>query len=115
MKMMGSEFKAWYEGDFWGTGYWDNYSISINGETVDDFNGDSIKDTDKIEIWGGVVYSSQDDRDGVSFTSHYNRWKKKQTTTFLAIQVNKDDLEELRLLLEGFGKGRTGFKVTGGK
>ncbi len=112
MKMSGAEFKAWQNSD-WGDGYWEEYELSINGSVVEDFDLDKINDTDKIVITGGIVFLTQHDRDGVTASSHFNRWKKSNAVSFLSIQVEKSDVAELQEILAKFAIGRKNFKVSG--
>ncbi len=112
MKMTGAEFKAWQNSD-WGDGYWEEYELSINGDVVQDFDLDKINDTDKIVVNGGIVFMTQEDRDGVSATTHFNRWKKSMTVAFLSVQVAKEDVPALQEVLAQFANGRKHFKVTG--
>ncbi|WP_223293213.1 hypothetical protein [Xanthomonas sp. WG16] len=84
----------------------------INGVVVDGIALDEVKDADKIVINGGVVFADKNDRSGCSAMSHFNRWKKAQTTQFVSVQVSNDDVQALQELLTQFGQGRTNFKVT---
>ncbi len=111
MKMSGAEYKAWQSSE-WGSAWWEEYEMLINGVVVEDIALDEVKDADKIVINGGVVFTDENDRAGCSATSHFNRWKKAQTTQFVSVQVSNDDLQALQELLTQFGQGRTNFKVT---
>lgn len=93
--MSGAEYKAWQSSE-WGSAWWEEYEMLINGVVVDDIALDEVKDADKIVINGGVVFADENDRAGCSATSHFNRWKKAQTTQFVSVQVSNDDVQALK-------------------
>ncbi|WP_267122751.1 hypothetical protein [Xanthomonas sacchari] len=111
--MSGAEYKAWQLSD-WGGAWWEEYELSVNGVVVDDVALEDVKDADKIVIQGGVIFTGETDREGRSVAWHFNRWKKAQTTAFVSVEVSKDDVQALQVLLTQFGQGRKNFKVTVG-
>lgn len=93
VKTTGVEFKAYYtDGKFWPDGaYHDDTLIKVDGVTDDGTkNLIEVADSAEILIESGIVFSSEDDRDGLPMETHFRRWKKAQNTVFLIIECPKE-------------------------
>lgn len=102
LKITGAEYKAWIASD-WGhpDAHWDDYQAVVDGVEVDDIDDDTVSDTAVIEIYGGVVLLGNGK--DMSAKSHFNRWKKAQTSATVAIEIPKDKLDELKARVAALG------------
>ena len=112
IKTTGKEFKAYYtDKKAWPDGAWHECDIvTVNGVVDDDFYFDvgKLPDNAKITIEGGIVLKDDQATDGPTMESHFRAWRKKQNTTFLSVEVQKDKADALRELIK-----QAGGKVSG--
>ena len=100
MKTTGAVWKEYLAS--WPEGQWyDDCDETINGISVDDFNGAEIPDDALVDFSTGVVFRNQDDTDGVSLTSHFRAWLKARDSITLVVQVPKGQEEALRAAVKG--------------
>lgn len=106
-KMTGAEFKAFMKSDWDAllgvTGaYVDDSRVTVDGVNEPE-DTDTIPDTAKVEIHYGCIMANEDV--DLSFEAAYIRWKKKQTTTIMCIEVPNEAVEALlKTLAELKGK-----------
>lgn len=101
LKINGAEFKAWQAAD-WGhpEAHWDDYTMLIDSVEVEDYDPETLADTAVIEIYGGVVFVGEKE---LSPKTHFNRWKKAQTTVSVVVEIDKDRLEEFKAAVKAIG------------
>ena len=104
-KTTGAEFKAFY-GDkkWWPDGMWhEDEEITIDGSLPpDDFDLSSIADGARMVLANGYVTNEENDELG-SFEGYFRRWRKKQTTTFLAVEVPHEKAEAVKAAIIAAG------------
>lgn len=96
IKTTGAEWKKFYtDPDFWPDGTWhDDEEITVNGDVADaDDNLEMIDDSAAVTVAGGVVFIHEGDDDGPTLEAYFKRWRKKQTTVFLSVEVSKDKVD----------------------
>lgn len=101
-KTTGLEFNRFYA-EPWPDGqYHEDVELTINGESKDEWDDIIINDTDIIVIIGGIVCN---DNDGscVSFESFFKKWRKKQQTRILMVEVTADKLDNLVDVIKSAG------------
>lgn len=108
VKVTGYEWKKFYtdkDPEFWPEGAWhDDEEVLVNGQEVDgEFSHESVADTDTITITGGIVFMRERDTDGPSLETHFKRWRKKQNTAILMVEVPRGDLEALKAAIAAAG------------
>lgn len=106
LKTNGCEFKAYYSDPVnWPDGAWhDDILILVDGIEVS--NGTDltvIKDTAKVEIHAGVVYSNENDHDPVSMETHFRRWRKRQEVRQVLVEIDPARLKELKVIIKSIG------------
>jgi hypothetical protein len=107
-KTSGREFKAWYASDWGVDAYWDDYAINVNGEEAPtDFDPETLADTDKVTVYDGIVMWGAKSEFSADACKLFRAWEKSQTTTTVAVDVQKDRLDAFRELVAAF----TGAKL----
>jgi hypothetical protein len=113
VKTNGKEFKAFYnDASIWSDGIThDDESIVINGEkfgadnstfVYKEFDIEKINDTDEIILEDGCVINEDGDEIN-SFAGYFKKWKKKQSTTSILIEVPISELKEVIISLKKLG------------
>lgn len=107
-KISGFEWKQFLND----TAYWESYScvddtITVNGEVRDSFD-DNIQDNAIITIEdGGLVFIDHgnfDDCDkGYTLRSFFNRWRKLQTTSYIVIAVQNENIDAVKESVKAAG------------
>lgn len=97
-KTTGAEFKAFYSDDaFWPEGTWhEDEEVTIDGELPpDDFDLSAVADNARMVLSNGCVTNKQNEELG-SFDGYFRKWRKKQTTTFLAVEVPHEKADAVK-------------------
>lgn len=88
-KTTGAEFKMFYSDKaWWPDGVWhEDEEITIEGEPpADDFDLSEVADDVRMVLANGYVTNDKGDDLG-SFDGYFRKWRKKQATAFLAVEV----------------------------
>ena len=90
MKITGMEWKAFFDDDeAWGGACYDDEIITVNGAEIDgDFDISIVDDDDVIDLIGGVFYDNENRYK--SLQSVFMKWRRKQKTAFLLVEVPKE-------------------------
>lgn len=111
-KMTGKEWKDFYNDPvYWGPEVWfEGEEITVNGQALDsddpwgETNGlDSMEDTDIVRIAGGIVYLTEDAKDGPSLEKYFLTWRKAQTVTKILVEVRKKEAEYFKQAIKHMG------------
>jgi hypothetical protein len=107
IKTNGAEIRAfWNDQPYWGEFAVDDEVITVNGDEIQagEFNPDKLADSDKVTIDGGYVWDQTpgSDKDG-SLHLFFNKWRKAQTTVYLAVEVHKDKADAVREAIKSAG------------
>jgi hypothetical protein len=97
-KTTGAEFKAFYEDKtFWPEDVWhEDEEVTIEGAaTPEDFDLSSVPDAAKLVLANGYV-TNEDGDDLGSFEGYFRKWRKKQTTSFLAVEVPHEKVDAVK-------------------
>lgn len=97
-KTTGAEFKAFYsDKTWWPEGVWhEDEEITIEGEPpADDFDLSEVADDVRMVLANGYVTNDKGDELG-SFDGYFRKWRKKQTTAFLAVEVPLDKVDSVK-------------------
>lgn len=106
VKIKGADYRAFFQDKgVWSDGVWfDDVLTVINGVEFgmdDNLDEESdLKDEDRVEVHGGVIYANQDDRVGKSYETALRNWLKRRDTETLIVEVPKAKAAELRALLK---------------
>jgi hypothetical protein len=109
VKTTGVEWKRFYnDQEYWPKGrYHDEEVIYIDGVMPEEVDLDNIPDAAVMKIEGGYV---ADDTVGQikdttinSLEGHFKKWRKKQSTESIVIEVDKSKVEELKAALKSLG------------
>jgi hypothetical protein len=104
-KTTGAEFKAFYSDKaWWPDGTWhEDEEVSIDGAQVDDDTDlSSVEDGGRLVLANGYVTNEQGDELG-SFEGYFRKWRKKQTTAFLAVEVPLDKADAVKAAIIAAG------------
>lgn len=103
MKTTGAELKAfWKDESVWpGDSYVDGVYLKINGADGSSEDVEGMKDDDKIDLVDGYFCDQSDE--GESLLTVFRRWRKKQATEMLLVEIPKGKLEELKTALKAIG------------
>lgn len=105
-KCTGAELKLFHNDDqFWPESAWvDDMELEVNGQTVsDNFSISSdLQPNDQVKILAGWVNGLEGGRD-CSFESYFRRWRKQQSTVFLAVMVPRENVEAVKAAIESAG------------
>lgn len=97
VKTSGAEWKRFYsDSEFWPDGVTHTDGIlTINGEVIDDddYADSLIEASARVTISDGVVFLHEDDTDGPTLEAYFKRWRKKQTTAYLVVEVIHEKVE----------------------
>ena len=105
VKVTGSEWKRFYaDAEAWPDGAWhEDEDITVDGKTPgDDFDFSAVPDVAMLTVTGGVVYWKDTD-EGPSLEAHFKRWRKRQTTTVLVVEVPHEAAEAVRAAIAAAG------------
>lgn len=97
-KTTGAEFKAFYSDKaWWPEGVWhEDEEITIEGEPPSGyFDLSEVANDARMVLANGYVTNDNNDELG-SFEGYFRKWRKKQTTTFLAVEVQNDKVEVVK-------------------
>jgi hypothetical protein len=107
IKTAGAEWRAfWNDQTYWGECAVEEEVITVNGEEIaeGEFDIDKVGDADLITVDGGYVF---DQRLGVdkdwALQMFFSKWRKAQTTVYLAVEVHKDKADAVRKAIEAAG------------
>lgn len=106
VKTTGLEWRKFYsDNSFWPKNSWhDEEHVLVDGaEPGDDFNFDEVADETVLTVSGGVVFLNEDATDGPSLEAYFRRWKKKQTTSLLIVEVPREAADTMRALIVAAG------------
>ena len=106
VKLTGSEWNRFYfDAEAWPDGAWhEGEEITMDGEMLgDDFDFSAVPDGAMLTVTGGVVYLSEDANYGPSLEAHFKRWRKRQTTTVLVVEVPHEGAEAVRAAIAAAG------------
>ncbi len=111
IKTTGAEFKKFYNDKvYWKNSTWHtDGEFAVEGEYVDeDYDLNSFKDTDRITIYGGIVYfaEEEDESKSIEFEKYFRKWKKEQTEELVLVQIQKEDVDKLKTVLKQFKKAK---------
>jgi hypothetical protein len=97
VKITGAEWKRFYTDDeAWPDGAWhDGEEITIDGLASDDVDLSDVPDSAIIKLYGGVMYMN-DTEDGPSLEAYFKRWRKRQSTTVLIVEVANELADAVR-------------------
>lgn len=104
-KTTGAELKAFYDDkNFWPEGTWhEDEEVTIDGASVpDDFDFYAVSDVATLVIANGFVTNNDGDDLG-SFEGYFKKWRKQQSTAFLAVEVSHDKLEAVKAAIIAAG------------
>lgn len=106
-KTTGAEFKAFYrDKTFWPKDAWhEEEEITIDGAAPPfGFDLDSVPDNANLVLANGYVSNENGDELG-SFEGYFRKWRNKQTTKFLAVEVPNEKINEVKdAIIEAGGK-----------
>ena len=105
VKVTGAEWNRFYaDAQAWPEGAWhEDEELTVDGEEPpEDFDLAAVPDASMIAVSGGVVYL-----DGVeelpSLEAHFKRWRKRQTTTVLVVEVPNKAVDSVRAAISAAG------------
>lgn len=102
MKTNGATWKAYLAS--WPDGRWmDDSDETINGVLADGFVEDCVPDDAIVEFSSGVVYATEDDREGKDLVRHFRAWIKSQSVTRVVCEVPRGKEQEFAELLSKIG------------
>lgn len=105
-KTTGAEWNRFYQDEaFWPEGRWpEEEDVTLNGQPVgEDFAFESIADTDVLVVSGGVVFDQDVVEEICSLEALFKRWKKKQSTIRIVMEVPKEKEQEFREAMKSGG------------
>lgn len=105
-KTTGAEWNAFYQdAEFWPEGRWhEEEEVTLNGHPVgEDFAFEAAMDTDVLVVSGGVVFDEDVVGDLCSLEALFKRWKKKQSTVRIVMEVPKEKEQEFRESMKSGG------------
>lgn len=111
-KTNGATFKAFMnDGIYWTNRFYDEDEITVNGETIEfDETYGNVDDSAVVIIKEGFVDAEEKDEDdnfdGISLTTFFNRWLKMQNTIMVTVTMDRSREAEFRALMKA-----NGFKV----
>lgn len=104
MKTTGANWKAYLAS--WPQGQWfDDSDETINGEDWQELDARAPKGKDYldltpddavVEFTSGVVYPTEESKDGVSLITHFRRWLKSRDTAVVIASVPRAGLDAFR-------------------
>ena len=105
VKVLGSEWNRFYaDAEAWLDGAWhEGEEITIDGKAPpDDFDFSDIADDAMLTVAGGVVYLKGSE-EGPSLEVHFKRWRKRQTTSVLVVEVPHEAADAVRAAIAAAG------------
>ena len=105
VKMTGAEWNRFYaDAKSWPDGAWhEDEELTVDGkEPPEDLDYSAVPDAAIMTVSGGVVYL-----DGVeelpSLEAYFKRWRKRQTTTVLVVEVPNKAVDAVRAAISAAG------------
>jgi len=95
VKVTGIEWNRFYaDAEAWPDGAWhEDEEITVDGNAPpEDFDLSAVPDGATLTVAGGVVYL-KGLKEGPSLETHFKRWRKRQTTTLLVVEVAHEAAE----------------------
>ena len=106
VKASGIEVKAFYsDPEYWPEGVWhEDEILEIDGILVEEGSVDLsiISDTCIVSISDGYV-TNKEGKDLGSFEKYFKRWRKSQDSVFLLIEIKKNNIETMELIIKSNG------------
>lgn len=104
VKIIGGEWNRFYADESaWPEGAWyDDAEITIDGQLVDDFDLSEVSDTSMLTVSGGIVFLDGSVED-LSLETHFKRWRKRQTTTVILVEIPKCDVDAIKSAIKNAG------------
>ncbi|MDD2223678.1 MAG: hypothetical protein PHF42_09590 [Pseudomonas sp.] len=109
VKVTGAEFKKFYiDKNFWPEGRFHEeveITIDVNGEVITnhlEYDLYAVPDDAKITLQGGCV-QDEDGKEFGAIDTYFRKWRKKQTTTFLVVEVPLDKIETIKATINAAG------------
>lgn len=106
VKTVGAEWSRFYsDKEAWPEGAWhEDEDVTVNGARPgDDFDFSEVPNEAQMTISGGIVFMKSDDDDGPSLEVHFKRWRKRQTTTVLIVEVPHERADAVRSAIKDAG------------
>lgn len=100
----GAEFKRFYnDSTFWPDNAWhEDVGFYVDGELIgDDFDMNTVADTAKVGIDGGIVLGLPKGEPSVE--SYFKRWRKEQTLKTLVVEVDLAKLDDVLAAIKAAG------------
>lgn len=105
VKMTGAEWNRFYaDAEAWPDGAWhEDEEVTVDGKAPpEDFDFSSVPDAAMLTVAGGVVYLKELE-EGPSLEAHFKRWRKRQTTTTLVVDVPHETADAVRAAIAAAG------------
>lgn len=105
VKIIGREWNKFYADESaWPESAWhEDAQITVDGELVDDeFDLSAVPDTSMLTVSGGIVFLDGSVED-ISLETHFKRWRKRQTTTVVLVEIPKVDVAEMKSVISKAG------------
>lgn len=103
-RMLGVDFKRFYSDPaIWGPDtYWDDGTISVDGNPEASLDGEAVSDTSIVVIDGGELYEHLPGVP-VDLEACIDWWRARQENAAFSVQVPKDKVEAFKAAMAGFG------------
>lgn len=105
VKVTGNEWNRFYaDPEAWPDGAWhEDEEITVDGkEPGGDFDFSAIPDAATLNLAGGIVYFNGLE-EGPSLEAHFKRWRKRQTTSVLVVEVPHKAADAVRAAIVAAG------------
>ena len=105
VKVTGAEWNRFYsDAEWWPDGAWhEDEDLTVDGEEPpEDFDFATVPDSAMINLSGGVVYLNVR-KEGPSLEAYFKRWRKRQTTTVLVVEVPNKAVDSVRAAISAAG------------
>jgi hypothetical protein len=99
VKTTGAEWNKFYsDKEAWPDGAWhEDEEILVNGNSPsDDLDLSAVPGDWQMTVANGVVFMDATADDGPSLETHFRRWRKRQITTVLVVEVPHDLVANVR-------------------
>jgi hypothetical protein len=107
IKTTGAEIKAfWNDQTYWGECAVEEEVVTVNGKEIaeGEFDTRDLLDNDRVTIDGGFVWDQRDEFEfDCDLSTFFRRWRKQQTTAFLAVEVPKEKADAVRAAIVAAG------------
>lgn len=105
VRIPGIEWNQYYnDPTAWPEGAWhEEADIAINGITTDaDYDLSAVPLDATVVLYGGIVYLPNGQED-LSLETHFKRWRKRQNTIWLLVEVTPNTLKAVRTAITQAG------------